>query len=239
MKFYTLILSLLLSLALNLRAQEIHTYFTIDEMPDLVKCLPAPPDTLSDGFTYDVMRYFWGKSQRQDPVRAAIADRDAVWSLPVLFTSFNEAFGMELSPEKTPQIWKLLEESISTIELIRVRPKAHFKRLRPFERFNEHVMTLWEEDILRGEGSYPSGHTIRGWATALILSEINPAASEAIFARGWMYGESRVIVGAHWQSDVDNSRAAASIGYAKVQTSPEYRAQLEKAKSEYLSLSRP
>lgn len=239
MKFRKILLPLLLLCSLNLRAQQIHTYFTIDEMPDLVKCLPAPPDTLSDGFTYDILRYFWGKAQRQDPVRAAIADRDAVWSLPVLFTSFNEAFGMELSPEKTPQIWKLLEESISTMELIRVRPKAHYKRLRPFERFNEHVMTLWEEDILRGEGSYPSGHTIRGWGVALVLSEINPDAADALFARGWMYGESRVIVGAHWQSDVDNSRAAASIAYAKVQTSGEYRSQVEKAKAEFKRLSRP
>ena len=222
--------------ALTGQAQQIRTYFTMDEMPDLVKCLPAPPDTLSAAFTYDIMRYMWGKTQRLDPVRAAQADRDAVWDLGVLFESFSEAFGHKLSPEGTPQIWKLLEESISTIEQIRVRPKAHYHRLRPFERFNEHLLTVWEEPTQAGEGSYPSGHTIRGWSMALVLSELNPARAEAICERGWIYCENRVIVGAHWQSDVDASRVAASIGYAKIQTRPAYRHQMELAREELAKL---
>ena len=87
---------------------------------------------------------------------------------------------------------------------------------------------------MRGEGSYPSGHTSRGWTTALLLAEINPANADTIFARGWMYGESRVIEGAHWQSDVDASRVGASIGYAALHTSPAFLEQLAKAKQEFL-----
>jgi len=49
-----------------------------------------------------------------------------------------------------------------------------------------------------------------------------------------MYGESRVIVGAHWQSDVDASRVAASIGYAALHGSAEFREQMAKAQAEYL-----
>ena len=211
-------------------------YFTMDEMPDLVKCLPAPPAPGTPEFGYDSLRYFWGKEQRKDPVRAAIADRDAGWQIDTIIAVFSEPFGMKLSPEKTPQIWNLLYSGILTMEQIRVRPKAYFHRQRPFEYFNDHVLTLWEEDELRGEGSYPSGHTIRGWSMALMLSEINPDAAEALYAKGWEYGESRVIVGAHWQSDVDNSRAAASIAYAKLQTSREFRKQAERARAEFLKL---
>ena len=145
---------------------------------------------------------------------------------------------MELSPAATPQIWTLLESGISTIELIRIRPKAHFHRIRPFEYFNEHTYTEWEEDFLRGEGSYPSGHTIRGWGTALLLTEVNPSAADALFKRAWQYGESRVLVGAHWQSDVDVSRVAASIGYAKLQTSSAFRTQVRKARAEFKRLQR-
>ncbi len=212
-------------------------YFTMDEMPDLVKCLPAPPAPGTPEFGYDSLRYFWGKEQRKDPVRAAIADRDAGWQIDTIIAVFSEPFGMKLSPEKTPQIWNLLYSGILTMEQIRVRPKAYFHRLRPFEYFNDHVLTLWEEDELRGEGSYPSGHTIRGWVMALMLSEINPAAAEALYAKGWEYGESRVIAGAHWQSDVDNSRAAASIAYAKIQTSKKFRKQVARAQTEYRRLS--
>lgn len=217
---------------------DIPTYFTIDDMPDLVKCLPAPPSPGSAEFAYDSLRYYSAKELRGDKERMAMANSDAVWSLDTLFAQFFEPFGMELSPAATPQIWALLESGISTIELIRIRPKAHFHRVRPFEYFNEHTFTEWEEDFLRGEGSYPSGHTIRGWGTALLLTEVNPAAADALYKRAWQYGESRVLVGAHWQSDVDVSRAAASIGYAKLQTSSAFRAQVRKAQAEFKRLQR-
>lgn len=209
-------------------------YFTMDEMPDLVKCLPAPPAPGSPEFAYDSLRYFWGKEQRNDAARALIADRDARWELDSLFAIFGEACGLELSAEGTPETWKLLTDYILTVQQIRVRPKAYFHRQRPFEYFNDHVLTIWEEDELRGEGSYPSGHTIRGWSCALLLAELVPEKAEALYARGWQYGESRVIAGAHWQSDVDNSRAAASIAYAKLQTSKEFRKQVAKARAELL-----
>lgn len=212
-------------------------YFAQEEMPDLVKCLPAPPVPGSDGFAYDSLRYEWGKVQRLDPVKAETVNRDALWQLDSVIAIFSEPFGMEINKEKTPQIYTALLYGMATIELIRIQPKAYFHRQRPFERFHEHMLTTWEEEGIAGEGSYPSGHTIRGWSAAMILSEINPAAADALFQRAWEYGESRVIAGAHWQSDVDASRPAASIGYAKLQTSPAYRAQVKKAKKEFRRLS--
>ena len=226
----------LLAGSFHVYSQESGTYFTIDEMPDLVKILPAPPDTTGADFTYDILRYFWGKSQRQDKARARIVDHDAQWDLDSLFVTYNVPFGLTISKETTPEIHNLLTKSINTIQLIRIRPKAHYMRKRPFDRFNEHMLTEWEEEDLRGNGSYPSGHTIRGWSTALLLSEINPDAADAILARGWMYGDSRIIAGAHWQSDVDAGRHGASIAYAKLQTSPEFREDMERAKEEFRRL---
>jgi hypothetical protein len=40
-------------------------------------------------------------------------------------------------------------------------------------------------------------------------------------------------VGAHWQSDVDASRTAASIGFCALQGSEEFIAQMKKAQQEY------
>lgn len=218
----------------NLPAQpSSDTYFTMDQMPDLVRCLPAPPDTSSVAFKVDVERYEWGKQMRLDPERAAQALRDAYWDLDSLAAIFSEPFGMKISSKDTPEIYKALTQGILTIQQMRVRPKAHFHRKRPFEYFGEHIMNPWEEKELRGEGSYPSGHSIRGWAAALILCEINPDAANELFARGWSYGESRVISGAHWQSDVDISRQAAAIGYSFLQTSPAFRKQMDRARREF------
>ena len=233
MKRNILFFTLLLLTCGTYKAKAQESYFTIDDMPDLVKCLPAPPDTVSMGFTYDVMRYMWGKTMRSDPERVAVAVRDAIWDLDTLAAIFSVPFGMKIDKETTPEIYNAFMRGISTIELIRIRPKAHFMRKRPFERFNEHTYLIWDEAELSGEGSYPSGHTIRGWGAALLLSEINPAAANELYARGWDYGESRVIMGAHWQSDVDASRPAASIGYSLLQTSPAYREQMDKARKEF------
>ena len=220
--------------AMTLNAQnEVQPYFTVDQMPDLIKCLPAPPAFDSPEFANDMMRYAWGKQQRLDPERAEIAKRDAVWSYEALLAEFDVPFGLHMSPEDTPEIWKLMVTSLSTTDPIRVAPKAFYHRQRPFERFQDKMLTD-EEASLAGEGSYPSGHTMRGWTAALLLAEINPAASDTIFARGWMYGESLVIVGAHWQSDVDASRVAASIAYCALHASPDFREQMAKAQNEYL-----
>lgn len=224
---------------LQVKAQndDIKLYFSTEELPDLIKCLPSPPAFNSPEFSYDVLRYQWGKTQRLDSVRAAIARRDAVWSYEALLAEFNIPFGLTLSKTETPEIWKLLVNSMATTDQMRVAPKAFYHRLRPFEMYEEHLLSPETEAELSGEGSYPSGHTMRGWLAALLLSEINPARADTLFARGWMYCESRVIEGAHWQSDIDATRVGASIGCAALHTSPEFLVQLSKAQDEFKRLT--
>ena len=225
-RIFTLLFVLL---ACSAAAQE--RYLSPNELPDLLKILPAPPETDSPAFKYDIQRYKWGKEQRKDAARGAMVKADAPWSYETLARQLSGAFGLVISRENTPEIWKLFENSLYSVDPIRVEPKAFYHRRRPFEYFKESTFT-GEDNVLRGEGSYPSGHTIRGWVAGLVLAEVNPARANEILARAWDYGESRVIAGAHWQSDVDASRVAASIGYSALQGSPAYRAQMEKAKEE-------
>ena len=217
----------------NAQAQE--TYFTAEELPDLIKSLPAPPEKGSPAFKYDIRRYKWGKNQRNNPERAAMARRDAVWSYEALLAEMSVPFGIALSETGTPEIWKVVVNSLATTDQMRVAPKAHYHRTRPFVYFKEKAF-LEDDAQFSGEGSYPSGHTMRSWTAALVLAEINPAAADAIFARAWECGISRVISGAHWQSDVDVTRLGASIGYARLQTSGVFRAQMEKAQEEFRRL---
>ena len=83
-------------------------YFSTEEMPDLIKCLPPPPDTIGVDFAHDILRYMWGKTQRCDSVRAALVFRDAVWNYDSLFAVFSVPFGIEISKEGTPEIYKYL-----------------------------------------------------------------------------------------------------------------------------------
>ena len=79
-------------------------------------------------------------------------------------------------------------------------------RLRPYVYYKEGTLIPEKEEKHAGEGSWPSGHTSLGWTTALLLIDINPAATDGIMARAYEHGQSRVIVGYHWQTDVDAAR---------------------------------
>lgn len=234
MKKFILFSATLFLAAVMGQAQEV--YFTTDQLPDLIQSLPAPPDSLSHGFAYDVMQYQWGKAQRPDSVRAEMARRDAIWTYEALLGELAGPFGLALSKEATPAIWTVLVNSLATTDQMRVAPKAYYHRRRPFEVFNEKMLT-GEEAALSGEGSYPSGHTMRGWTAALLLAQINPAAADGLYARAWKYGESRVIAGAHWQSDVDVTRVAASIGFSRLQTSDRFQAEMARAQEEFRRLT--
>ena len=234
MKKY-MMMAVLMTAAVCVSAQsKPEPYFSFRELPNMLKWCPAPPDTTGAAFTYDIMQYMWGKELRQkDTVRTAIAIRDAVYSLECIAQEFSEPFGLKISEEETPEIWKLLRDAKATCENISGFPKYFYKRKRPFMRFQESTATPQFEPDLRRNYSYPSGHTILGWASALLLTEINPERADTILARGMMYGESRVIVGAHWQSDVDAGRLAAAAAYARMHTSERFLEQMRLAQQEF------
>ena len=233
MKKY-LMMAVLMMAAVSTSAQsKAEPYFSFRELPNMLKWCPAPPDTVGAAFAYDIMQYMWGKQMRQNKERAEIAIRDATYSLECIMQEFSEPLGLKMSEEETPEIYKLLKDSKATCENISSFPKYYYKRIRPFMRFHEHTATPQFEPDLRRNFSYPSGHTILGWCSALLLSEINPERADTILTRGMMYGESRVIVGAHWQSDVDAGRLAAAAVYSRMHTSKRFLEQMQLAQQEF------
>lgn len=238
-KLFVMIAAIMMAAA-SVNAQEERTvdaYFTADEMPDMRLFMPGPPDSTSVAFANDVSRYFWGKEMRMDPERAEQAKRDAVYGLATIIEEFEEAFGMKISQEQTPEIYKVLLEGTATCDSICKNPKTTYGRTRPFVRFNEHTLAPDLEPELNPHKSFPSGHTLLGWSSALLMMEINPDRANEILARGYRYGENRVVMGAHWQSDTDAARMAAGVAYAKLHTSERFLEQMKKAREEYKRLA--
>lgn len=233
-KIYLLMMGL--GLAMTLQAQDeknAEAYFTTVEMPDIMQFMPGPPDSTSVGFANDVSRYYWGKEMRKNEERASQARRDAVYGLATIFEEYEEAFGMRITKEEMPEIYKVLLDGTSTCDSICSLPKKRYARTRPFIRFHEHTLAPDLEQELNPHKSFPSGHTILGWSAALLMMEINPDRANEILARGYRYGENRVVVGAHWQSDTDAGRLAASVAYAKLHTSDRFLKQMKKAREEF------
>ena len=240
MKKSVLLLSLFVAMTSQAQEEEVvNAYFTTGEMPDMMIFMPGPPDSTSVAFSNDIYRYFWGKEMRKDPERAAEAKRDAVYGLETILEEFEEAFGMRITKEDTPEIYKVLLEGTATCDSICTLPKKKYMRRRPFMRFNEQSLTPEDEESLSKNGSYPSGHTLLGWSSALLMMEINPDRANEILTRGYRYGENRIVVGAHWQSDTDAARLAASAAYARLHTSERFLEQMRKARAEYKALTDP
>lgn len=229
------LLSLLCPLCLL--AEEAHPYFTVAEMPNALRYMPAPPVRGEMRFAYDSAQYVWGKQMRPTP-RGAKAKADAEYSVHRMAVIFSPVIGVEISEKHTPELWKLLTDATRTASFACDSAKSTYMRRRPYMVYNEPTLVPEDEEDLRHNGSYPSGHTTLGWTTALILCEICPEEENAILKEGFEYGQSRVIAGFHWQSDVDAARMIAGAAFARLHTSKAYLKQLKKAQKEYKKLKK-
>lgn len=203
------------------------------QMPNAVHFLPPPPDTASAAFQYDRAQYRWGMEQRKEPVRLAIAVNDAIWSVDNICKIYSGVLGIDISQENTPAIYRMLTLGLLTTDQAGKLPKNHYMRTRPYVFFNDPTIYPSDEKWLRNNGSYPSGHTILGWSAALLLTEVAPDKADTILARGYMYGQSRVIAGYHWQSDVDAARLVASAAVARLHADKRFIKLMKKARKEY------
>lgn len=218
-------------------ADDVKPYMDSTALPKLEKFYPKPPDSTSAQFRYDISQYKWGKSMRANSARAALAIAQNTTVPDEMAEKFSAVFGIEISERNTPIIMNLLRRGIETIDLAGHYPKNHFNRMRPYVFFNEKTLIPDDENTFRNSGSYPSGHTIRAWAMALLLIEINPAAQDALLAYAYEWGQSRVIAGYHWQSDVDASKIIASAALATLHTNKEFLDDMNNARIEFNNLT--
>ena len=218
-------------------AADVKPYVEADALPNALNFYPAPPETTSVQFMYDISQYMWGKAMRADSARAALAVAQAVETIEDMAKLFSEPFGMEISAKKTPAIMNMLERGLRTLKQVGSLPKRHYMRRRPYDRFNEPTLVPAEEERLRTNGSYPSGHTVRAWSMALLLVEVNPAAQDALLKYAYEWGQSRVIAGFHWQSDVDASKVLVSAAFASLHNDETFLADMKKARAEFKKLS--
>lgn len=208
-----------------------------ERMPNAVYFLPAPPDTTSAAFAFDKAQYRWGLEQRKDSARCAIAVSDAEWSVACMCRIYSDPLGLTISKEATPAIYEMLSVGVMTADQVGKQPKEHYMRTRPYVFFGEPTIVPGDEEELSHNGSYPSGHTILGWSAALLLTELAPEHADAILAVGYRYGQSRVIAGFHWQSDVDAGRLCASAAVARMHADERFLKLMQKAREEYMELT--
>lgn len=215
------------------RGYTVPLYIERENQPDAGIFLPAPPDTCDVEYIDDFVQWQWGKRVRPTE-RGERASMESQSGTTEMARIYSEALGFRISRSETPAIYNLMSRSYHTAEQTSKNPKEKYMRIRPVIRFNEIPTGQADRlESLRTSGSYPSGHTTRGMATALVLAEMAPEYQDTILRRGFEYGESRVIVSAHYQSDVTAGYMCASAIVAAMHSTPDFMADMEAARAEY------
>lgn len=205
------------------------------DLPDSLKLLPPPPADGTPAFRNDQAVSRASQRLRGTP-RYRQATFDADLAFPHAAGVFACALGVPVTQEQSPRLYQLLRRVMTDAGLATYGAKDHYKRTRPFVFYKESTCFPRDEDSLRNDGSYPSGHTSIGWAWALVLTQVAPDRADALLARGRAFGESRLVCNAHWQSDILQGRPTGAGAVAKLQSNATFLADVDAARGEIASL---
>ena len=199
--------------------------------PDAARLLPGPPAEGSPRAAADLAVYRATRTL-QGSARWALAAADADIDTPRAPAALACALGVEPSPERTPALVTLLGRVMSDVDSSLQGAKAAFARPRPFVAEPRPVCVSPVPPWLAKSGSYPSGHAATGWAWSLVMAQVAPDRAEALQRRGLAYGDSRVVCGVHYLSDVEAGRAVGAAVVARLNTDAAFRADVGRARRE-------
>lgn len=205
------------------------------ELPNAIEFLPAPPVSGPD-YDKDVKSYEEGKKLREDP-----KVRDHCLHLDTLDmnTLFNEALGFELLSFDDHEIMILLSGAVKDAHRVTKPVKEYYKRLKPFQVFNEPSLKRNLKSAMSSSTyAYPSGHAVRVWMYAFVLADVAPEYTDAFNKCAQDFSDCRVIMGRHWQSDIDAGKMLSEKVYEKIKQSPVYQRQLKLAREEYKTIKK-
>jgi len=147
------------------------------------------------------------------------------------FAIFRPVLGEEFTRERFPQTAALLTATVQGVNPAINAAKRAYERERPYVE-DRTLLRCDNPESPSTNDSYPTGHGAGGWALALVLAEVLPARADALLQRGRDFGESRIICGYHFPSDVDASRLVAAGGVARLHGESSFRRQLDAARRE-------
>ena len=200
--------------------------------PEAVRFLPEYPSFEDrEVFFNDSLLFRRGMALR-DTERGKQAVIDAGITLDFYLERFGEVMGVKLSEQDSPAVAAYLKAAYEFTGKGIGKAKHDFTRQRPYSYFGMHSSIPEEEERCGQFSSYPSGHALMAWVMALALASIDEEHQYEIVRLGYELGQSRVISGFHYQSDVDAGRIAAGVAYARIVSDPAFITLMDDARKE-------
>jgi acid phosphatase (class A) len=161
---------------------------------DGLALLPPPPALHGAEDTADRNEAFAIYSARTPEEMATVRAEHKV-----TLAAFAAAIGPVYEEGKFPKLEKLIAEVYAEIGQVTDRDKDYWKRPRPNVEDPARFSHPGEPEKTPG---YPSAHSTRGTAFALILAEVFPERRDAILQKGREIGWVRVEAGVHTPLDI-------------------------------------
>lgn len=206
-------------------------YLGAQRLPNSAALLPPPPAEGSAAAMADLEAYQMTRALK-GTARWTQAQADNELKFPQAIHSYSCALGVDITEAGTPHLYTLMRRTLTDAGFSTYGAKQMYQRTRPFALLEEESCVPHEEEMLRGDGSYPSGHAALGWAWGLVLAELAPEKADALLQRGYDFAESRMVCGVHWRSDVEAGRVMGAATVAKLHSDPVFLAQAKLAQAE-------
>lgn len=206
-------------------------YLPVEALPDSLLIVGPPPAADSPAAAAERATFLATRSL-EGSARWKQAAADAELFGDKAHASFACAAGAAITIQDTPTLSRMMDRLVLDAGRSVSAAKDHFMRDRPLIGHDDAPICVPREDWMKTNGSYPSGHAAVGWAWALVLAEIAPAKASAIAARGRAFGESRVICGVHFPSDVAAGQTMGAATVARLHADPAFIEDLAAARAE-------
>lgn len=177
----------------------------------------------------------WNAKQLRSTERGEQAIADASLDDNYLINAFDDCSpAVTISDSNTPNVVMFIKmvKLILNTQAKTLKNSVPYRR-RPYIQFNEPIIYGSEEWLLYGESSYPSQHAMIGWGLALALAEVMTDCQNKLLKFGYEYGESRIIRGTNYYSDVKAARVMAACDFIKLHNEDLFVTLLQNAKNEY------
>jgi acid phosphatase (class A) len=188
-----------------------------------VDLLGPPPAPRSPAGQMDLQAVLDAQRTRT-PAEIASARADACFSI----FAFADVMGPGFEPNKLPFtvgfFQRVFDDGMRSVEA----PKDHFDRPRPFVADKAVTPVVSKPN----SASYPSGHATFAYMTAILLADMVPEKSAAIFGRATDFAHNRVVAGVHYPSDLAAGRVSAAVIDNVLLHDPAFETDLAKSRAE-------
>ena len=190
---------------------------------NLLKLIPPPPAVGSQGEKKDISEVLEVQENRT-AAEVELGIADDVLDIYRFGTEFGSKFKAENIPITDAFFKRLHQDTRAYVQL----SKEYWSRERPVKA-SQDIKPLRP---VRLPTAYPSGTTLFGAVTGIVLANMIPEKRYDLFERGQQFAKGRVVIGVHYPRDVRAGEIAATLIVSAFFQTPAFVKDFEASRAE-------